>query len=79
MIRPILSLGDPVLRQRSREVRPDELRSPEIQSLIDDLIETKRAAHGAGLAANQVGETVRVAVVEVEPATRATPTSRRSR
>ncbi len=44
---------------------PDELASPEIQSLIDDLIETKRAADGAGLAANQVGETVRVAVVEV--------------
>jgi peptide deformylase len=67
MIRPIRSLGDPALRQRSRELSPDELRSPEIQSLIDDLIETKRAAHGAGLAANQVGETVRVAVVEVEP------------
>ncbi len=46
---------------------PGELASPEIQNLIDDLIETKRAAHGAGLAANQVGEAVRVAIVEVEP------------
>ena len=38
-----------------------------MQRLIDDMIETKRAANGAGLAANQVGETLRVAVVEVEP------------
>jgi peptide deformylase len=66
-VRPILSLGDPVLRQRSRSVTPEELASAEVQALIDDLIETKRDAHGAGLAANQVGETVRVAVVEVEP------------
>jgi peptide deformylase len=66
-VRPIRSLGDPVLRQPSREVTPDELRSPEVQKLIDDLIETKRAANGAGIAANQVGEAVRVAVVEVEP------------
>src|SRR3954447_15395254 len=66
-VRPILSLGDPVLRERSREITPEEFSSPEMQRLIDDLIETKRAANGAGLAANQIGETVRVAVVEVEP------------
>jgi peptide deformylase len=66
-VRPILTLGDPVLRQPSRELTRDELRSPEIQALIDDLIDTRRAAHGAGIAANQVGEPVRVAVVEVEP------------
>ena len=66
-VRPILTLGDPVLRRPARELTPDELRSPEIQALIDDLIETKRAAHGAGIAANQVGEALRVAIVEVEP------------
>jgi peptide deformylase len=60
-------VGDPVLRERARELSPYELRSDEIQQLIDDLIETKRAAHGAGLAANQVGRALRVAVVEVEP------------
>lgn len=62
----IVTIGDPVLRKRAREVTADELRSPEVQGLIDDLIETKRAANGAGLAANQVGETLRVAVAEVE-------------
>ncbi len=34
--------------------------------MIDDLIETKRAANGAGLAANQVGEALRIAVAEVQ-------------
>jgi peptide deformylase len=66
-VREIRTVGDPVLRTRAREVTEEELRSPELQRLIDDMIETKRAANGAGLAANQVGELVRVAVVEVEP------------
>ena len=63
--RKILEIGHPVLRQRAREVARDELRSDAVQRLIDDMIETTRAAHGAGLAANQVGETLRIAVAEV--------------
>ena len=63
----ILELGHPILRERSREVTAEELAAPEIQRLIDDMIETRRAADGAGLAANQVGETVRIAIAEVEP------------
>ena len=63
---PIVTVGDPVLRERAREIGPEELRSPEVQRLIDDMIETKRAADGAGIAANQVGDTRRVAVVEVQ-------------
>ena len=65
-VREIVTVGAPVLRERAREVGAEELRSPAVQQLIDDLIETKRAANGAGIAANQVGEAVRVAVVEVE-------------
>jgi peptide deformylase len=65
--REIVELGDPVLRERAREVTPEELRGDAVQQLIDDMIETMRAANGAGLAANQVGETLRVAVVEVRP------------
>ena len=64
---PIVTVGDPVLRERAREVTAEELRSADVQRLIDDMIETKRAANGAGLAANQVGETLRIAIVEVEP------------
>jgi peptide deformylase len=65
-VRPIVEIGHPALRERSREVGREELASPEIQRLIDDMIETKRAANGAGIAANQVGETVRIAIAEVE-------------
>ena len=64
--REIVEIGHPVLRERAREVAAEELRSREVQGLIDDMIETRRAAHGAGLAANQVGETLRIAVVELE-------------
>ena len=63
----IAQVGHPVLRERAREITAEELRSPEVQRLIDDMIETKRAANGAGLAANQVFDTRRIAVVEVEP------------
>ena len=65
--REIVEIGHPLLRERARDVAPEELRSEAVQSLIDDMIETMRAANGAGLAANQVAETLRVAVVEVRP------------
>ena len=65
-VRAIATVGHPVLRQRARELTADELASPEIQTLIDDLIDTMHAADGAGIAANQVHEPVRVAVIEVD-------------
>ncbi|HEV7750071.1 MAG TPA: peptide deformylase [Baekduia sp.] len=65
-VREIVTVGDPVLRQRAREITRDELASPEVQQLIDDLIDTMRAAGGAGIAANQIGDLRRVAVVEVK-------------
>ena len=64
-IRKIASIGHPVLRTRARELEPGELRSPEIQRLIDDLVDTMRDANGAGLAANQIHEAVRLCVIEV--------------
>ena len=66
----ITTVGDPVLRQRASAVSPDELRSPETQRLIDELIRTRRAAAGAGLAAPQVSVLKRIAVVEVDQVTR---------
>lgn len=62
----VVTVGDPVLRERARELTVEELRAPATQRLIDDMIETKRDHAGAGLAANQVGLAVRVAVIEVE-------------
>jgi peptide deformylase len=65
-VREILHVGNPLLREVSREVTTDELASPELQQLIDDLLDTQRAANGAGIAAPQVGELVRIATIEVD-------------
>jgi peptide deformylase len=64
-IRKIAQLGHPVLRQVARPVGSDELASPAIQQLIDDLIETMRDADGAGLAAIQVYEPIQICAIEV--------------
>lgn len=65
-VRPIARLGEPLLRSRSHEVDPDHIASRRIQTLIDDMIETLHDARGAGLAAPQVFEPVRICVMEVE-------------
>jgi peptide deformylase len=62
---PVITVGHPTLRQKATDVDPAELQTPDTQEFIDDLIETMRAADGAGLAANQVDDTRRIAVVEV--------------
>lgn len=59
----IVKFGDPILRKVSREVT--EI-TPRIHTLLDDMIETMRAAEGCGLAAVQVGVLRRIAVIEVE-------------
>jgi peptide deformylase len=64
-ILPIRTYGDPVLREPSRPVA--EL-TPEIQALIDDLFATMRASQGVGLAAQQVGRTESVCVIELPEA-----------
>jgi peptide deformylase len=61
----ILRIGEPVLRAVAQPVTADELATPGFQRFIDDLVETMRAASGAGLAAPQVGVSRRVFCVEV--------------
>jgi peptide deformylase len=63
MIRPILVVGHPVLRQKAKRV--SQVDKP-LQRLIDDMIETMRAAPGVGLAAPQIGVPLRLAVIEVD-------------
>jgi peptide deformylase len=65
VIRDIVTIGHPVLREPTRRITADELRSPAVQQLIDDLIDTMRHANGAGIAANQVGVPIRIATIEV--------------
>jgi len=62
----IATIGHPVLRQVARELTREELAREETQAFIDDLVETMRDAHGAGLAANQVHRPVRIVAIEVK-------------
>ena len=62
MLRPILRLGDSIL---SETARPVEVITPEIETLIDDMIETMYAAPGIGLAAPQVGVALRIFVLDL--------------
>ena len=64
-IRKIAQIGHPVLRQRAREVSAAELATKEMQQFIDDLIETMHDANGAGLAAIQIYEPIRICAIEV--------------
>ncbi len=64
-VRDILSIGHPALRTPAAAVPPSEIASPRVQRIVDDLIDTMRHANGAGLAANQIGETARIVVIEV--------------
>lgn len=62
MIHPVHLLGSPILREATPDVASD---SPELQQLIDDMIETMHAARGIGLAAPQIGRGERLFVVDV--------------
>ena len=64
-IREILTVGHPMLRQRAREVSVEELATAEVHKVIDDLIDTMRHASGAGIAAPQIGEPLRITTIEV--------------
>ncbi len=61
----VVLIGEPVLRAVAQPVTDDELATPGFQRFLDDLVDTMRAAHGAGLAAPQVGISRRVFCVEV--------------
>lgn len=62
MLRPILKYGDELLHAPARVV---ESITPEIERLIDDMVETMYAAPGVGLAAPQIGVSLRIFVVDV--------------
>ena len=62
-------MGHPVLRQRGRPLEKADFRSPLVQKLIDDMIDTMREYNGVGLAAPQVHESLRlfVALLDDDP------------
>ena len=62
-IRDIHILGSPVLRHRAEEV---DVVNDDVRALVEDLFDTMAAASGVGLAANQIGVTRRVAVINAD-------------
>jgi peptide deformylase len=62
----VARLGHPVLRQKAHVLSAADIRRPELQQLIDDMIETMHEYQGIGLAAPQVHEGVRLFVAGVE-------------
>jgi peptide deformylase len=64
MLLPIVHAGEPVLRQKARALSPKDIKSKDIQNLIEHMRETMRGAPGVGLAAPQIGVSIQLAVIE---------------
>jgi peptide deformylase len=63
VIRALLTAEEPILRERARKVTKFDAS---LHRLVDNMVETMRDAPGIGLAANQVGVPLQVAVIELE-------------
>ncbi len=59
---PVRHIPDPVLREKTKRV-PNI--TPALRALVDDMIETMYKEHGVGIAANQVGRSLRVTYIEI--------------
>ena len=64
MILPIVAYGDPVLRKMATAI---EKSHPNLEELIDNMWETMYNAHGVGLAAPQIGQPIRLFIVDTTP------------
>lgn len=66
MILPIVAYGDPVLKREADEIEQDY---PNLKQLIQDMFETMYNAHGVGLAAPQIGKSIRLFIIDTTPFT----------
>lgn len=64
MVLPIIAYGHPVLRKVGMEITKDY---PELNTLLDNMKETMKNAHGVGLAAPQIGKAIRLFLVDTSP------------
>lgn len=64
MILPIVAYGNPVLKRKAKAIPEDY---PNLQELIDNMFETMYNAHGVGLAAPQIGKSIRLFIVDASP------------
>jgi peptide deformylase len=58
-------MGHPLLREVARELSAEEIGSPAISTLVADMVDTLKDYGGIGLAAPQVGESLRLAIIEI--------------
>ena len=65
-VRSILKMGEPLLLQETALVPVEKINSPEIQNIIQDMLDTMKAANGAGLAAPQIGIPLQIVVFGFE-------------
>ena len=63
MILPIYVYGQPVLRKVAQDITPDY---PELKELIQNMFETMDNADGIGLAAPQIGRSIRLSVIDLD-------------
>jgi peptide deformylase len=70
MIYPIVVYGHPVLRKVSTEIDEND---PELKQIVDDLFETMYYSEGLGLAAPQIGKSIRIFVIDGAPASEDEP------
>jgi len=64
MILPIVAYGDSVLRKVTDDIDPEEI---DVKELSDNMFETMRNANGVGLAAPQIGKSIRIFIVDAGP------------
>lgn len=64
-VRDIIRMGHPTLRTPARPLADAEIGSPAISRLVDDMVDTLHHAGGIGLAAPQVNEPLRLAIIEI--------------
>ena len=64
-IRRVLRMGHPLLRQVARRLEPAELENPALHELLNDMVDTLHDYGGIGLAAPQIGESIRLAIIEI--------------
>jgi len=65
-IRKIARMGHPILRQKARELTLQEIRSPDFDRLLHDMVETMEEYGGIGLAAPQIHEPIAVAIIDYQ-------------
>ena len=64
-VRKIIRMGHPTLRKPSRELTDEEIGSAEIANLVEDMVDTLHDYGGIGLAAPQIDEPIRLAIIEI--------------